>query len=129
MTTQKTLKRRVRARAAKTGESYTAARAQVLRKTDPPEPDTMTLTGMTEEAFVRGSGKPIGEWLDILDAWGAGEHSHTDIARWVVKEHGIGGWWAQSVTVAWERARGLRVLHQDPGRLLDQRVQDGVGHG
>ena len=30
MTTQKTLKRRVHARAAKTGESYTAARAQLL---------------------------------------------------------------------------------------------------
>ncbi|MBA3587552.1 MAG: hypothetical protein H0W41_07935 [Chloroflexi bacterium] len=38
MTTQKTLKRRVRARAAKTGESYTAARAQLLRKADPPAP-------------------------------------------------------------------------------------------
>jgi hypothetical protein len=114
MTTQKTLKRRVRARAAKTGESYTTARGQVLRKAEPPEPDTMELTGMTEEAFIRGSGKPLREWLEILDAWGAREHGHTDIARWVVKEHGIGGWWAQSVTVAWERARGIRVLHQDP---------------
>ena len=69
---------------------------------------------MTEEAFIRGSGKPLREWLEILDAWGASEHGHSDIARWVVKEHGIGGWWAQSVTVAWERARGIRVLHQDP---------------
>ena len=116
MTTQKTLKRRVRARAAKTGESYSAARAQVLRKAEEPapEPDTMELAGMTVAAFVRGSGKPIGEWLEILDGWGATERKHTEIARWVVQEYGIGGWWAQSVTVAYERARGMRQLHQDP---------------
>ena len=32
MTTQKTLKQRVRARSAKTGESYTAARAHMWRE-------------------------------------------------------------------------------------------------
>jgi len=86
MTTQKTLKRRVRARAAKTGESYTAARAQLLRKADPPAPapepppDTMALTGMTDSAMVRGSGKPLGEWLAILDA-GAPESASTPTPR------------------------------------------------
>lgn len=115
MTTQKTLKQRVRTRAARTGESYTAARAQVLRKADPPPPDAMTLTGMTDDALQRGSGKTIAEWLDILDAWGATERTHTLIARWLVSEHGIGGWWAQSVTVGYERARGMRARHQQPG--------------
>ena len=64
MTTQKTLKRRVRARSAKTGESYTAARAQLLRKADPPGPPrtAMALAGMTDEAMTRGSGKPLSEW-------------------------------------------------------------------
>ena len=114
MTTQKTLKQRVRARSAKTGESYTAARAQLLRKAAPPPPDSMELTGMTDEAMQRGSGKPIGEWLRILDAWGATERRHPETARWLVSEHGIGGWWAQSVTVGYERARGLRALHQRP---------------
>ena len=114
MTTQKTLKRRVRARAAQTGESYTAARSQLLRKADAPASDSRELTGMTDEAMQRGSGKTIGEWLDILDAWGATERRHPEIARWLVSEHGIGGWWAQSVTVGYERARGMRALHQDP---------------
>ena len=116
MTTQKTLKRRVRARSAKTGESYTAARAQVLHKADPtqPAPDSMALAGITDEAMIRGTGKPLSEWFPLLDAWGASEHKHTEIARWLVNEHGVPGWWAQSVTVAWERARGIRVLHQDP---------------
>ena len=114
MTTQKTLKQRVRARSAKTGESYTAARAQLLRKASPPAPDSMELTGMTDDAMRRGSGKPIGEWLTILDAWGATERRHPEIARWLVSEHGIGGWWAQSVTVGYERARGRRALHERP---------------
>lgn len=107
MTTQKTFKRRVRARSAKTGESYTAARAQVLRKTDAPKsasapepaPDSMALTGMSDEAMRSRSGRTIGEWLEILDAWDASKRKHPEIACWLVAEHGIGGWWAQSVTV------------------------------
>ncbi len=112
--TSKTFKRSVRARAAKTGESYTAARAQLLRKAGPPPPDTMELAGMTDEAMIAGSGRPLGDWLDLLDGWGATDHSHAEIARWLVATHGIGGWWAQSVTVAWERARGLRARNERP---------------
>lgn len=117
MTTQKTLKRRVRKRAAKTGESYTAARSQLLRKADVPAPepiDSMAIAGVSDEAMVRGSGKPLAEWLPVLDAWGASQRKHTEIARWIVDEHGVPGWWAQNVTVAYERARGMRALHQDP---------------
>lgn len=118
MTTQKTFKARVRARAAKTGESYTTARAQLLRRTDAPPappPDAMALTGMTDEALQRGSGKLIADWLEILDAWRATERKHPEIARWLVSEHGIGGWWAQSITVGYERARGMRAVHQQAG--------------
>lgn len=118
MTTQKTLKQRVRARAAKTGESYTAARSQLLRKADstrPEPPDTMALTGMTNEAMQRGSGRTLAAWLDILDAWGATKRKHPEIARWLVDEHGIPGWWAQSVTVAYEKARGMRPVEPGPG--------------
>jgi hypothetical protein len=116
MTTHKTLKRRVRARSIKTGESYTAARAQVLRKAEAPDPppDSMALAGMSDEAMIRGTGKSLSEWFPLLDAWGATEHRHPEVARWLVNEHGVAGWWAQNVTVAYERARGIRVLHQDP---------------
>lgn len=121
MTTQKTFKQRVRARCAKTGESYTAARAQLLRKADAPAPapepapDSMALTGVSDEAMTRATGRRIGEWLGILDTWGATGHRHPEIARWLVDEHGIPGWWAQSVTVGYERARGMRAMYQEPG--------------
>ena len=77
MTTQKTFNRLFLARAAKTGESYTAARSQLLRKTDgpgsrdpdatpEPVPSAEELAGMSDEALIRGSGRPIAEWLRIL---------------------------------------------------------------
>ncbi|MGH2402527.1 MAG: DUF4287 domain-containing protein [Candidatus Limnocylindria bacterium] len=118
MTTQKTFKRRVRARATKTGESYTTARAQLLGKADAaaqppePEPDSMELAGVSDDAMRQATGRTIGEWLANLDAWGAAEHRHAEIARWLVTEHGVAGWWAQNVTVAYERARGLRAKYQ-----------------
>jgi hypothetical protein len=118
MTTQKTFKQRVRTRAARTGESYTAARAQLIRKanassdTTAASIDTKALAGVSEEAMLERTGRPLAEWLHLLDAWGAAERTHTEIARWLVADHGVEGWWSQTITVAYERARGRRVLHQ-----------------
>ncbi len=112
MTTQKTFKRRVRARSAKTGESYTAARNQLQKPKRATAIDTEQLAGMSEEALRRGTGRPLDEWLAVLDAWDGAAHSHTEIARWLVSEHQVGSWWAQTVTVAYERARGKRALHE-----------------
>lgn len=117
MTTQKTFKRRVRGRAAKTGESYSAARAQLLHgtdaPTDSPTPDARELTGVSDEAVQRATGRPIAAWLDILDAWGATERRHPQIAAWLQAEHGVPGWYAQTITVGYERARGMRAKHQN----------------
>ncbi len=110
MTTHKTLKRRIRARSSKTGESYTAARAQVLRHA--PAPDAAALTGTSDEAVIRATGRPLGEWLSLVDGWDGTSRTHTEIARWLVAEHGVPAWWAQSLTVGYERARGMRAVHQ-----------------
>ena len=114
MTTQKTFKRRVRARAAKTGESYSAARSRLLSQADTtsPAPDARELTGVSEEAIVRGSGRPIGEWLELLDGWGAVDRPHREIAAWLQSDHGVPGWYAQTITVGYERARGRRAKHE-----------------
>lgn len=40
--------------------------------------------------------------------------AHHDITRVLTDEHGMNGWWAQSVTVDYERARGLRTKHERP---------------
>jgi hypothetical protein len=102
MTKQKTFKRRVRTRMEKTGESYTAARRMLIDA--PTEPAaTQQATGRTNE-----------DWFAALDAWGAAERSHAEIARWLAGQRGVSSWWAQMLTVAYEQARGRRVRHQRP---------------
>ena len=70
---------------------------------------------MSDEAIRRGTGRGWEEWFDLLDEWGAEERTHKEIARWLHDEHAIDGWWAQSVTVSYERARGMRALGERPG--------------
>ncbi|MFM9107039.1 MAG: DUF4287 domain-containing protein [Chloroflexota bacterium] len=65
-----------------------------------------------DDAFVRATGKPPADWFALIDAWGGEQRSHAEIARWLADEHGLGGWWAQNVTVSYERARGLRAVNQ-----------------
>ncbi|MEW6224687.1 MAG: hypothetical protein AB1627_08645 [Chloroflexota bacterium] len=143
MTTHKAFKRRVRTRMAKTGESYTAARRQLLEHADAPPPETapaaasgldpVEAAGSTradapatagrdpaapptsDDSVVRVTGRNYAAWYGLLDAWGAAARGHTATAAWLAGEHGVPGWWAQSITVAYERVRGLRARHQMPG--------------
>jgi hypothetical protein len=108
MTTEKARKRATRGRMAKTGERYAAARRHTATKLPPRVEDP----GMTDDATRKGSGKTWDEWFRILDDWGATERSHRDIARWLHDEQGVPGWWSQSVTVGYERARGMRARHE-----------------
>ena len=62
--------------------------------------------------MAKATGRTHAEWFAILDAWGATDHTHTEIARWLSDEQGVPSWWTQSVTVAYERARGMRARHQ-----------------
>jgi hypothetical protein len=112
MTRQKSFKRLVRARMEKTGESYTAARATLLAADKKaPEPPELT---MSDEAIRRRTGRGWEQWFDLLDESGAAELSHKEIARWLGEEQGVDGWDAQSVTVSYERARGMRAVGERP---------------
>ena len=109
MTRDKAQKRATRARMTKTGESYSAARRHVVRPKEELRPDDL----LQPEAKVRqNTGKGWREWFRILDAWGAKERKHKDVARHLMEEHGVPGWWAQTITVGYERARGIRAKHQ-----------------
>lgn len=120
MTHNKSLKRRVRARMQKTGESYTAARAQLAKRSAEPDPspaptavDHAAVAGMSDEAVARKTGKSWAQWVAALDALDARSLSHREIAA-LVRERWpeIGGWWAQTVTVGYERIHGLRAHGQ-----------------
>ena len=116
MTTQKLFKRRVRERMAKTGESYTASRRHVaVQRERRNEPDAGLASARelaSDEKLIAATGQAWEAWLSILDRWGAREHPHPEIARYLSTEHGVPGWWTQTITNGYERARGIRAKHQ-----------------
>jgi hypothetical protein len=131
MTKARKLKRAIRARAAKTGERYTAARRQILaartrragttapaaEAAPPPAPSGATRAraprSVTSDRAVRAkTGHGFDHWFAVLDAFGAAGRGHTASARYLSEEHGVPGWHCQMITVEYERARGLRATNQ-----------------
>ena len=122
MPTNKDLKRLVRARMGKTGEAYTAARAHIIKKpkaaavskTSSPASsvDYAALAGMSDEKVKAKTGCTWERWVYALDRKGAEKMSHRDIAALVSEKYKVDGWWSQTVTVGYERIKGLRARGQ-----------------
>jgi hypothetical protein len=112
MPEQKDLKRLIRARMQKTGESYTAARSQILKQTTEPAPDLAELGGMSDQAVRAKTGRDWKQWVAELDAIGAASMPHGEIARRLHESFEVPSWWSQMVTVGYERIRGLREIGQ-----------------
>ena len=115
MPKNKDLKRLVRSRMQKTGEAYTTARSHVLAKKTRAKPvvgaDFAVIAGRSDDAVVAKTGKTWKQWVASLDAVDAGSMAHRDIAVHL-RALGVPGWWAQMVTVGYERIRGLREVGQ-----------------
>ena len=115
MTKQETFKRRVRARMAKTGERYGAARRVLIDRAGNTRGRTWAAEPETSDETVRSAtNRGWNEWADILDPWPGRSEGHTAMAGYLRDEHGLDGWWAQSVTVGYERISGLRLPYQQP---------------
>jgi len=124
MTVQRSFKRLVRARMAKTGESYTTARAQLLAGADF-KPSFVTSTDVdpiphlvcSDERIVERTGRGWEEWFDLLDSWGAESMGHTELARRIADLLGIHvlAWNAQAVATSFERSRGKRAVGERVG--------------
>jgi hypothetical protein len=125
MTTNKDFKRLVRGRMLKTGESYTAARAILIKtgradrqtsgptaKTPVAKTDYAKLAGRSDEVVKANTGCDWDRWVKALDHVKAYEWSHRDIARYVHEKYKVPGWWTQTVTVGYERIKGLRAIGQ-----------------
>ncbi|MGH7603235.1 MAG: SRPBCC family protein [Gemmatimonadaceae bacterium] len=107
MPRNKDLKRLVRARMKKTGEAYTAARAQIVAT-----PNHAKVAGMSDAVIKGKTGCTWDRWVRTLDRLGAAEMSHREIARLVSEKFKTGDWWSQTVTVGYERVKGLRARGQ-----------------
>jgi hypothetical protein len=129
MPTNKDLKRLVRARMLKTGEAYTAALSNILRKPKAAKvftvaaapssaslpatkPDYAAIAGMSDEKLKAKTGCTWEKWVYALDRKGAEKMSHGEIAKIVNEKYKVPGWWSQTVTVGYERIKGLRARGQ-----------------
>ncbi|MCB0046303.1 MAG: SRPBCC domain-containing protein [Caldilineaceae bacterium] len=80
---------------------------------------------ISNAAVSQATGQGWEEWLNLIDGWGGSEMTHTEIARQLVEAGHIevgNEWWAQSVTVGYEYARGRRIK----GETKDAGFQVGV---
>ena len=119
----KDLKRLVRARMRKTGEAYTTARAHLLKRprdktvsktvlAAAKKADYAALAGTSDATIKAKTGCTWERWVRALDYHGAKELPHRDIAALVSNKYKIDGWWSQTVTVGYERIKGLRARGQ-----------------
>ncbi len=117
MTTHESFKKRVRARMARTGERYGAARRALLDASTP-RPATAGWIAdpeLSEDSIRAATGRGWNDWVTAIDAGPGRDAGHPAIATWVREDQGVDGWWAQSVTVGYERITGLRL----PGQMPD----------
>jgi hypothetical protein len=130
MPRNKDLKRLVRTRMTKTGEAYTTARAQIMKKSRattrttarsaspssravaPEKPDYAALAGMTDAVLKEKTGCTWERWVHALDRHRADQMSHREITALVHDKYKVGPWWGQMVTVGYERIKGLRARGQ-----------------
>ncbi|HEY2806589.1 MAG TPA: hypothetical protein VGI92_12100 [Gemmatimonadales bacterium] len=121
MTVNRDFKQIVRSRMAKTGESYTSARATLLKSRSTfPVPrstdsvDYAKLAGMSDAA-VKATGCDWSGWVKALDKVGADQWAHRKIVDYAVQKCKAADWWAQMVVVGYERIKGLRAIGQRRG--------------
>ncbi len=123
MTRARALKQTIRARAAQTGERYTTARRHVLNeaakaRVDAPRPaakpaaSSLTKGAVSDARVTEKTGQALDHWFDVLDRFGGPDKGHTALARHLHETHDVERWYAQGITVAYERARGVRTLNQ-----------------
>lgn len=70
--------------------------------------------GISDEAVTRATGRDWTTWRKLLDAEGATQMKHAEIADIVSRKYNAGPWWSQMVTVGYEQLVGLREKHQTP---------------
>jgi hypothetical protein len=117
MPTNKDFKRLVRRRMQKTGEAYTTARAHLLKQkppaaVSPARVDYAKLAGRSDAVLKARTGCTWERWVKALDRARAYTWPHREIAKHVHEKYKIPGWWAQTVTVGYERIKGLRAVGQ-----------------
>lgn len=67
---------------------------------------------VSDAKSLEKTGHDLDHWFNVLDRFGGVEKGHTASARHLHDAHEVDGWYAQGITVAYERARGVRAFNQ-----------------
>lgn len=87
-----------------------------------PKKQTKKLDGVSSEAVQKATGHDWAEWISLLDKAGAKKWNHKEIVAYLKETHKLSAWWQQTVTVAYEKSKGRRVV----GQTADTGFQVGV---
>jgi uncharacterized protein YndB with AHSA1/START domain len=79
---------------------------------NPAPSDYARLAGRSDAVLETRTGCTWERWVRALDRVQAYTWSHGEIAAHVREKYEIPGWWAQGVTVGYERIKGLRAAGQ-----------------
>lgn len=71
-----------------------------------------SMAEISDKAVMAATGKPLSEWIVVLEALGAAQIPHKAIATLLHRDHNIDGWWSQMLTVEYERSIGRREVGQ-----------------
>ncbi len=70
---------------------------------------------ISDEAVAAKTGCTWVRWFKALDFAGARGLDHKGIVAILSTKFRVGPWWRQMITVEYERSRGKRQVHQQPG--------------
>ena len=70
------------------------------------------IAGKSDALIKERTGCNWERWVKALDRAKAETWPHREIAKYVMEKYKIPGWWAQTVTVGYERIKGLRAVGQ-----------------
>jgi uncharacterized protein YndB with AHSA1/START domain len=74
--------------------------------------DPSEVSGTSNEAVERATGRPWDYWMALLDEAGGREMSHKELVFRLALDRNVSEWWQQQIAVAYEKSRGLRAKHQ-----------------
>ncbi len=102
---------------ARPPSGYAAARQALIEQADGPNNGPRVRTWISrpetsDDAVAAATGRGWDQWIDMIERWDGDGDDHAAVARYLEVEHGLDGWWSQTVTVGFERITGRRLPHQ-----------------
>jgi len=77
---------------------------------------------MDDSAVKKTTGKKLNHWFSCIKKEGMENSAHKEIAAFLREQKNISSWWAQQITVLFEKQSGRRVT----GQTVDSGFQIGV---